>query len=247
MEINQSQLSSGTRGSAKRTVKYVNLQALIDREILIDSMIQNFTKGESITEISIELWYLICDTDIVDTNQAKPQQKSEQTTKAQIIEKIEELKDLDKQSQISMVSVLDNYQNPYEEFLSDRRFRRQIVISIKLQMIASRLCGFFDEVLVLEKMRQRSDVTPLFKNMLDYVYKSHLILCAVVIGQLPDSTKNQNVSDNFTALTNLVINRNGRTSSPKFQKSTQGGVLKCSKRDRTVRRSFSRTITILPK
>jgi hypothetical protein len=57
-------------------------------------------------------------------------------------------------------------------------------------MIASRLCGFFDEVLVLEKMRQRSDVTPLFKNMLDYVYKSHLILCAVVIGQLPDSTKN---------------------------------------------------------
>ena len=37
-------------------------------------------------------------------------------------------------------------------------------------MIASRLCGFFDEVLVLEKMRQRSDVTPLFKNMLEYTY-----------------------------------------------------------------------------
>ena len=71
-------------------------------------MIQNFTKGESITEMSIELWHLICDIDIVDTNQTKPELKSE-PNKAQIIEKVEELKDLDKQSQISMMSVLDNY------------------------------------------------------------------------------------------------------------------------------------------
>ena len=79
-------------------------------------MIQNFTKGESITEMSIELWHLICDIDIVDTNQTKPELKSE-PNKAQIIEKVEEPKDLDflrkidldKQSQISMMSVLDNY------------------------------------------------------------------------------------------------------------------------------------------
>lgn len=56
-------------------------------------------------------------------------------------------------------------------------------------MIVSRLSGFFDEVLVLEKMRERNDVSPLFKNMLEYVYKSHLVLCAVVIGQVPDGTK----------------------------------------------------------
>ena len=66
--------------------------------------------------MSIELWHLICDIDIVDTNQTKPELKSE-PNKAQIIEKVEEPKDLDflrkidldKQSQISMMSVLDNY------------------------------------------------------------------------------------------------------------------------------------------
>ena len=105
---------------------------------------------------------------------------------------MEELKDWDKQSMLSMVSIVDNYQNPYEEYLPDRRFKRQVAISIKLQMIVSRLCGFFDEVLVLENMRQRNDVSPLFKNMLEYVYKSHLVLCAVVIGQVTESTKQLN-------------------------------------------------------
>ena len=90
---------------------------------------------------------------------------------------------------LSMVSVVDNYRNPYEEYLPDLRFKRQVAISIKLQMIVSRLCGFFDEVLVLEHMRQRNDVASLFKNMLEYVYKSHLVLCAIVIGKVPDDTK----------------------------------------------------------
>ena len=73
MENNQSRLSSETRGSATRKVKYVNLQALIDREILIDSILKNFTKGESITEMSIQLWYLICDIDIAEnTSEVSP-------------------------------------------------------------------------------------------------------------------------------------------------------------------------------
>ena len=61
-------------------------------------------------------------------------------------------------------------------------------------MIVSRLCGFFDEVLVLEKIRQRSDVTPMFRNLLEYSYKSHIILCAVVLDRVPQGTKLQNVS-----------------------------------------------------
>jgi len=56
-------------------------------------------------------------------------------------------------------------------------------------MIVSRLTGFFDEVLVLEKMRQRNDVSPMFRNMLEYAYKSHLVLCAVVIDKIPMATK----------------------------------------------------------
>lgn len=59
----------------------------------------------------------------------------------------------------------------------------------------SRLCGFFDEVIVLEKMRGRSDVSPLFKNIIEYCYRSHLILCAVVIDRVPEATKQANVRD----------------------------------------------------
>ena len=43
------------------------MQALIDREILLDQMLQNFSKGESITELSIQLWYLINDIDVAAT------------------------------------------------------------------------------------------------------------------------------------------------------------------------------------
>jgi hypothetical protein len=68
-------------------------------------------------------------------------------------------------------------------------------------MIACRLCGFFDEVLVLEKMGQRNDVTPMFRNILEYAYKSHLVLCAVVIDKVPQITKNQNVSESATTST----------------------------------------------
>lgn len=78
-------------------------------------------------------------------------------------------------------------------------------------MLVSRLCGFFDEVLVLENMRQRSDVSPLFKNMLEYVYRSHLVLCAVVIGRVPESTKQQNVSISLHANTFGFHGRNGQT------------------------------------
>ena len=45
---------------------------------------------------------------------------------------MEDIKDWDKQSMLSMVSVVDHYENPYEDFLPDRRFKRQIVISVKL-------------------------------------------------------------------------------------------------------------------
>ena len=78
-------------------------------------------------------------------------------------------------------------------------------------MLVSRLCGFFDEVLVLENMRQRSDVSPLFKNMLEYAYRSHLVLCAVVIGRVPESTKQQNVSIYLQANTVGFLGRNGQT------------------------------------
>lgn len=59
LDVNQSRLSSETRNSggvgsiSPPKVKYVNLQALIDREIILDQMLQNFRKGQSITELSI--------------------------------------------------------------------------------------------------------------------------------------------------------------------------------------------------
>ena len=50
----------------------------------------------------------------------------------QIPERMEDLKEWDKQSLVSMMSVADYYQNPYEEYLPDRRFKRQLAISVKL-------------------------------------------------------------------------------------------------------------------
>ena len=73
-------------------------------------------------------------------------------------------------------------------------------------MIVSRLCGFFDEVLVLEKIRQRNDVTPMFRNLLEYSYKSHIILCAVVLDRVPQGTKLQNVSQTIAIQLTLFFN-----------------------------------------
>ena len=91
-------------------------------------------------------------------------------------------------------SIADSYANPFESFLPDRRFRRQIATSVKLQMIVSCLCGYFDEVVVLERMRSRNEVGAMFRNMLDYIYKSHLVLCVVVYEKIPESAKKKNVS-----------------------------------------------------
>lgn len=33
-------------------------------------------------------------------------------------------------------------------------------------MLVARLCGIFDELLVLESLRQRSDMMPMFRNLL---------------------------------------------------------------------------------
>ena len=37
-------------------------------------------------------------------------------------------------------------------------------------MIVARLCGIFDELLVLEKIRSCNYVTSMFRNMLEYCY-----------------------------------------------------------------------------
>jgi len=42
----------------------VNLQALIDREIIIDTLIQNFNQGDSIVQYAMQLWFLIVKLDI---------------------------------------------------------------------------------------------------------------------------------------------------------------------------------------
>ena len=95
-------------------------------------------------------------------------------------------------------SIADSYADPFASYLPDRRFRRQVATAVKLQMIVSCLCGYFDEVVVLERMRQRNEVGAMFRNMLDYIYKSHLILCAVVYEKIPESAKKKNVSNDLT-------------------------------------------------
>ena len=38
----------------------------------------------------------------------------------------------------------------------------------------SRLCLFFDQLLMLERAAMKAEVTSMFKNMLLYTYQSHL-------------------------------------------------------------------------
>ena len=76
-------------------------------------------------------------------------------------------------------------------------------------MLVSCLCGYFDEVVVLERMRQRNEVGAMFRNMLDYIYKSHLILCVVVYEKIPESAKKKNVSKVTIELITNFFCRNG--------------------------------------
>ena len=99
-------------------------------------------------------------------------------------------------------SIADSYADPFASYLPDRRFRRQVATAVKLQMIVSCLCGYFDEVVVLERMRQRNEVGAMFRNMLDYIYKSHLTLCVVVNSKVPEQAKKVNVS--FSTLLTLT-------------------------------------------
>ena len=113
-------------------VKYVNLQALIDREIILDHMLQNFTKGVSITELSIELWFLINEIDI-----ARPLDGGNKEAKVEVQnlktmpDRVKELlKDFDK---ASLLAPIIPFKHMYEDFLpKDKRFRRQLAISTKL-------------------------------------------------------------------------------------------------------------------
>ena len=66
-------------------------------------------------------------------------------------------------------------------------------------MLVSRLCSIFDEVVVLERMRGRNDVTPMFRNMLDYTYRSHLVLCCIVFDRIPEQARQQNKWAQFLA------------------------------------------------
>lgn len=42
----------------------MNLQTLIDREIILDTLIQNFTVGDSLVQYAMQLWFLILKTDL---------------------------------------------------------------------------------------------------------------------------------------------------------------------------------------
>ena len=59
-------------------------------------------------------------------------------------------------------------------------------------MLVARLCSYFDEVLVLEFIHARNDVTPMFRNMLDYIYRTHLLMCTVIYEYLTESVRKQN-------------------------------------------------------
>ena len=87
---------------------------LIDREIIIDTVNQSFLKGESFTELSIQLWDLICQCDISEPKKDELEP---------IPEKLEDLKELDNISQIT-TSIADNYFTPFESYLPDRRLKK---------------------------------------------------------------------------------------------------------------------------
>jgi len=71
-------------------------------------MMQNFTKGVSITELSIELWFLINDIDIASPPGPNGEDPASQQLDT-IPEIADDMKDFDRLSILSMPSVVDNY------------------------------------------------------------------------------------------------------------------------------------------
>ena len=69
---------------------------MIDREIILDQMLQNFAKGVSITELSIELWFHIDEIDIAKPNESKEKHLNSMPDRVK-----ELLKDFDKASLLS--------------------------------------------------------------------------------------------------------------------------------------------------
>lgn len=54
-----------------------------------------------------------------------------------------------------------------------------------LQLIACRMCLFYDKLLILERLAGSSEVASMFKNVLTYSYQSHLILCWLILEKVP--------------------------------------------------------------
>lgn len=61
-----------------------------------------------------------------------------------------------------------------------------------LQMVVCRMCLFYDKLLILERIAQRSEAASMFKNVLTYSYNSHLIVCWLVLQRIPqDHSENK--------------------------------------------------------
>jgi len=56
----------------------------------------------------------------------------------------------------------------------------------------SRLCLYFDQLLMLERAAMKSEVQSMFKNMFIYTYQSHLVLCFVIYNKLPSQLRFEN-------------------------------------------------------
>ena len=69
---------------------------------------------------------------------------------------------------------------------------RVLLTSAKQQLIISKLCIYLDNALSRERVAMRMQLTPLVKNLLRYIFHSHLVLCMTVYVRLPENLKSTN-------------------------------------------------------
>jgi hypothetical protein len=84
------------------------------------------------------------------------------------------------------------FRSPCACFIHEERELKAITVSIKIQLIVSRICAYLDGVLAKERLAMRLLITPLVKNLLRYIFHSHLVLCMQVFARLPEEVKYSN-------------------------------------------------------
>jgi len=77
--------------------------------------------------------------------------------------------------------------------VADERALRILITNSKIQLLVAKLCSFCDGMALRERQAgARLSITPLIRNLLKYIFNSHIVLCMAVFSRVPEQTRQAN-------------------------------------------------------